>query len=299
MSRLAKILIGILILLVALAILGALLAKPAQSHRFYEQSEQQPLVIAHQGGNGQWPSNTLFAFDKAAAIGVDVLEMDLHITADDVLVLMHDETVDRTTNGVGAIEEMTLAELKQLDAGYRWSADDGQTFPFRNQGITVPTMEELFQAFPDMPMNIELKYAEMDMAPLFCSLIRQYGMEDKLLVASFHDDAMQSFRETCPEVATSAPQNEIIPLVLLSKVGLGFLYSPKAVAVQVPENRSGIHILTPGFIKAAHSRNMNVDAWTINEKEDMIRMIELGVDGIITDYPELLLETLGRNTATQ
>jgi len=194
MSRLAKILVGILLLLIALAILGAILAKPAQSHLFYAETEQRPLVIAHQGGNGQWPSNTFFAFDKAASLGVDMLEMDLHITADNVLVLMHDETVDRTTDGVGTIEEMTLAELKQLDAGYRWSIDDGQTFPYRNQGITVPTLEELFQAFPDVPMNIELKYTEKDMAPFFCTLIRQHEMADKILVASFHDDAMQSFR---------------------------------------------------------------------------------------------------------
>lgn len=296
MSRIAKILIGILIFLVVLAILGAILAKPAQSHLFYEQTEGRPLVIAHQGGDGQWPSNTMFAFEKAASLGVDMLEMDLHITADDVLVLMHDETVDRTTNGVGSIEKMSLAKLKQLDAGYRWSKDNGVTFPFRNRGITIPSLEELFQAFPDVPMNIELKYTEKDMAPLFCDLIRQYEMEDKVLVASFHDDAMQSFRETCPEVATSAPQNEIVPLVLLSKVGFGFLYSPKAVSVQVPESRSGIHILTPTFIKAVQGRNMKVDAWTINNQTDMKRMIDLGVDGIITDYPELLMETLDRDT---
>ncbi len=220
--------------------------------------------------------------------------MDLHITADGVLVLMHDETVDRTTDGSGPIEAMTLAALKNLDAGYDWSPDNGQTFPFRGQGITVPTLHEVFTAFPGMPMNIEIKKSERDMAEPFCALIRQFGKQTEVLVASFHDERMQSFRQTCPEIATSGAEDELLPLVLLSKVGLGWLYRPQAHAVQVPQSRSGIEILTRGFVRATHGRNMQVEAWTINDPDHMQRLIDLGVDGIITDYPDRLLAILQR-----
>ena len=107
----------------------------------------------------------MFAFERAVAMGVDMLEMDLHVTSDGGLVLMHDETVDRTTDGSAILEDMTLAEVKALDAGYRWTPDDGQTFPYRGQGITVATVEELFQTFPDMPMTIEIKLVESQPVP--------------------------------------------------------------------------------------------------------------------------------------
>ena len=113
---------------------------PAPEYLYYSGSLKYPLVIAHQGGDGLWPGNTLFAYQNAAKLGVDVLEMDIHITKDGKLVLMHDETVDRTTDGTGEIESMTLAELKQLDAGYSWTPDEGKTFPFRGQGITMTTL---------------------------------------------------------------------------------------------------------------------------------------------------------------
>ena len=121
-------------------------------------------MIAHQGGDGLWPGNTLYAFEQAAALGVDVLEMDLHITKDGVLVINHDETVDRTTDGTGTIEDMTLAELKALDAGYDWSKDGGQTFPYRGMGLTIPTLEEIFQTFPEYHMTIEIKKTTGSMA---------------------------------------------------------------------------------------------------------------------------------------
>ncbi len=279
----------------AIALLMVVLARPADACPACLRDLPRPLVIAHQGGEELWPSNTMHAFERAAALGVDMLEMDLHVTADGVLVLMHDETVDRTTNGTGRLEEMTLAEVKALDAGYYWTDDEGKTFPFRGQGITVATLEELFQAFPDMPMNIEIKLVEnIPVVEPFCQLIREHGKQDQILVASFHEDAMSAFRAACPEVATSTSQNEVINFFARHFVGLAASYSPPAQAVQVPEYRSGIHILTSRFVEDAHSRGMDVHVWTINEAEDMQRMIELGVDGIITDRPDILLELLGR-----
>ncbi len=295
LKKLLSAIVIVLAVVAAIAIVLVLLAQPAGDCPACLPGQPRPLVIAHQGGEELWPSNTMVAYERAVAMGVDVLEMDLHITADGALVLMHDETVDRTTDGTGRLEKMTLAEVKALDAGYYWTDDDGQTYPFRGQGITVATLEEVFQAFPAMPMNIEIKLVEnTPVVEPFCQMIRQYGMQDKVLVASFHQDALDTFRAACPEVSTSTTQNEVINFFVRHAVGLAASYSPVAQAVQVPEYRSGIHILTPGFVNDAHSRGMDVHVWTVNEAEDMQRMIDLGVDGIITDRPDILLELLGR-----
>lgn len=294
MNRALKIVLVIVAVIAAFFLIGAALAKPAPDHPYYAGDLPQPLVIAHQGGDGLWPGNTFYAYERAAAMGVDVLEGDVHRSKDGVLVLMHDETVDRTTNGSGLIEDMTLAELKALDAGYDWSPDDGQTFPFRGQGITVPTLEELFRAFPDRRMNIEIKLTRESMAQDLCDLIREYNRQNLMLMASFHDERIQEFRSICPEVATSASETEVRNLVIMNLVFWGRLYSAPANAVQVPERQSGIEVLTPRFVNTAHHRNMKVDAWTINETDDMQRMLDLGVDGVITDYPDRLLELLGR-----
>lgn len=298
MARRILQLVGIilLVLVVALAVL-AVLAKPAEDHPFFSAGPPQPWVMAHQGGDGLWPGDTMYAFERAAAMGVDVLEMDMHSTADGVLVLMHDDTVDRTTDGEGPINDFTLAELKTLDAGYDWPTDpdmaDG-TFPYRGQGITVPTLEEVFIAFPDWRMNIEIKQVDPPIAEPFCQLVRQYGMEEQVLVGSFHQEAMDAFRSACPEVATSGTEDEIRPFYILNTLFLGFLYTPPAQAFQVPEYSGSLHVLTPRFIRGAQGRNVEVHPWTINEVEDMERMIDMGVNGIITDYPDRLLDLLGR-----
>lgn len=290
-KRIALTVLGIILLVLALIMV---VSKRAPDHPYYTDELPYPLVIAHQGGDGLWPGDTLYAFEKAVALGVDVLEMDLHITKDGVLVISHDETVDRTTNGTGNIEDMTLAEIKLLDAGYNWSDDSGQTFPYRDVGIRIPTLEEIFQAFPEYHMTIEIKKTEGSMAVPFCEMIRAYGMQDKILVASFHDERMAEFRQICPEVATSSARQETTAFVLLSKVFLGRLYSPSFYALQVPEESSNITVMTAQFVRAAHERNLHVEPWTIDDPEQMKTYIDWGVDGIITDRPDLMLEVLGR-----
>lgn len=284
--------LGVLFLAVVLA---AVLSQPAGEHPYFGGGPPRPWVIAHQGGDGLWPGNTLFAFQQAAEMGVDVLEMDLHQSADGVLVLMHDETVDRTTDGRGLIRELSLAELKQLDAGYDWSPDGEQSTPFRGQGIQVPTLEEVFQAFPDYLFNIEIKQVEPSVGAAFCDLIRQYGLEIRVLVASFHSQAMQDFRQACPQVATSATRSETTIFFALNSVYLGRLVTPPYQAVQVPEYSSGLRVLSPRFVRGAHGRGLEVHAWTINTTADMQRFLDMGVDGLITDRPDLLLELLERN----
>jgi len=289
-----KIALSVLGVILLALVLVAVFARRAPEHPYYSSDLAYPLVIAHQGGDALWPGDTLYAFEHAAELGVDGLEMDLHITADGVLVINHDETVDRTTDGTGEIEKMTLAEVKALDAGYDWSNDDGETFPFRGLGITIPTLEEIFQAFPKYRMTIEIKKTTDSMAEPFCDMIRSYNMQDKVLVASFYDKRMEEFRQVCPEVATSSAKQETTVFVFLSKAYLGRLYSPAFYALQVPEESSGITVMTAQFVRAAHERNLRVEPWTIDDPQQMKLYIDWGVDGIITDRPDLMLEILGR-----
>jgi glycerophosphoryl diester phosphodiesterase len=293
-SRFVRVLLTLLIVLVVMIGLMALLADPAESKGPFADGPPRPWVIAHQGGDGLWPGDTLFAFENADQLGVDVLEMDMHSTADGVLVLMHDATVDRTTDGSGRLNDMTLAQIKQLDAGYDWTDDGGQTYPFRGQGITVPTLEEVFDAFPDQYFNIEIKQAEPSIAEPFCQAIRDHGLVDQVFVASFSQEVVDEFRQVCPEVATSTGESDGIKLLVPSFVFLEAIHSPRAQVVQSPEEYFGMTVLRQRTVDAAHNRGLEMHAWTINETEDMERLLALGLDGIITDRPDRMLDLLGR-----
>jgi glycerophosphoryl diester phosphodiesterase len=265
------------------------LARPAPSQALFKKLPNPPLRIAHRGGSGIWPENTLFAFERAAQLGVDMLEMDVHASADGVLVVIHDETADRTTNGTGPIREKTLAEIKQLDAGYRWSNDGGQSYPFRGQGITIPTLEEVFQALPEIPMIIEIKQDEPAITSDLCQLIHQYGRQDDVIIGSFHMEALNQMRQICPEVATSANANEVRAFVALSYLRLTKIYSPAPLAFQVPVRHGNVEIVTQRFVQSAHERGMQVHVWTVNEPAEVERLLSIGVDGILSDRPDILM----------
>ncbi|WP_420642223.1 glycerophosphodiester phosphodiesterase [Candidatus Leptofilum sp.] len=295
-SRKTRIVLGVAGILLILYVTLAWRAQPVPAHPFFTQQDGV-MVIAHQGGEWLRPSNTLAAFDHAVELGVDVLEMDIHQTKDGVIVLMHDDTVDRTTDGRGTINEMSFAEIRALDAGHYWTDDDGATYPYRGQGIQVPTLEEIFQNYPNMRMNIEIKQETPSMVRPFCQLIRDYNMEEKILVATFHQATVEEFREVCPHVITSMVEPEIQLFFGLNTVFLGALFQAPGTAFQVPRTSSlpiigEVDVLTERFIRVANSHNIQVHAWTINDPAEMERLIGLGVNGIITDRPDLLLEVI-------
>ncbi|HEV2762007.1 MAG TPA: glycerophosphodiester phosphodiesterase [Pyrinomonadaceae bacterium] len=274
-------------------------ARPASEHPYFGRggAPRTPLVIAHRGGAGLWPENTAYAYERALALGVDVLEIDVRSTADGELVVIHDRTVERTTDGSGAVGTFKLSELKKLDAGFRWSPAGGESFPFRGRGLTVPTLREVFEAFPQARYNIEPKQENVGLAAPLCRAIREAKMTERVLVASFGADVLEEFRRECPEVATSASASEASKFLTLSTTGLEETFTPAAQALQVPEFAGGMRVLTRGFVEAAHARNLHVHAWTINDEEAMQRLLAVGVDGIMTDYPDRLLKVLGRETA--
>ena len=262
----------------------------------FKRENSRPLVFAHRGGGGLIPENTLEAFIYSARMGVDVLELDIHSTADGTLVVMHDAAVDRTTAGRGRVNELTLEAVKKLDAGYLFSTDGGQIFPFRGKGITVPTLREIFDALPEMTFNIEPKQHVPSIIVPLCALIRERKMVDKTIVGSFNQTTIDDFRRECPEVATSASPSEVSRFLALSKAGLGDSYSPPMQALQVPENLGNLQVVSEEFIETAHRLNLKVHVWTINETADMQRLLEMGADGIMTDYPDRLLTLLGRKS---
>ena len=279
-----------------LTIVSSAVTKPLKGfdHPFFAAAKNRPEVIAHRGGAGEWPAETKFAFTEAVKIGVDVLEMDVHLTKDQHLVLMHDDTVDDTTNGRGAIRKFTLAQLKKLDAGYRWTDDGGRTFPYRNKGITIPALKEIFEAFPQRRMNIEMKWSGSSPVKALSDLIRQHGMTDRVLVASSSDQLLEEFRKRSPGVATSMSAPELAHFLLKQTLPKADSPLHQPDALQLRERVTLIQLVNKDLVDKAHRLKLPVHAYTVNKIADMKRMIELGVDGIITDYPSRLLNLAGR-----
>jgi len=289
--------LGVMVILAGIYIYLAMrTGKPAIERAIFQNIEKaRPLVFAHRGGGGLFPENTLEAFRYSAQMGVDVLELDIHSTADGALVVMHDSRVDRTTNGSGKINDFTLADLKKLDAGYLFSPDGGKTFPFRGKGITIPTLQEIFDALPDKHFNVEPKQAEPSVVKPLCEMIRGRKMTDKVIVGSFRQEAIDEFRAECAEVATSATPSEVSEFLALYKVGLGETYTPPMQVLQIPERLGALQIVSKDFVATARKLNLQVHVWTINETDDMKRLLDDGVDGIMTDYPDRLLDLLKNN----
>lgn len=288
MSKKLGIIVIVLLVLVLLAAVQLIIAQPRPSRAYLQNS----LNIAHRGASGLAPENTLITFDKALELGADVLELDIHATKDGKVVVIHDETVDRTTNGTGIVKELTLADLKKLDAGYYFTLDGGETYPYRGQGITIPTLKEVFAEFPGCRINIEIKQSDPPIELEVLELIEEAGMINRTLVVSRHDEVIERFRALTDDIATGASENELRDFMVYLKLKAVPFYAPKADAFQVSEWHDEYHIVTQPFLKAAHSKNIKVHVWTVNEEDTMRRLLEMGVDGIITDYPGRLSKEL-------
>ena len=259
-----------------------------------------PIGFIHRGGAAVVPEDTILGFREGLKYGDAVIECDVHSTLDGELVVMHDELVDRTTDGEGRISQLTYAEIQRLDAGYRFSSDNGATFPWRGRGVAVPTLGEIYAEFPDRPVNIEIKKGgRPDIEERVAAAIAAAGAQSRTLVVSQSRTTMQRFREVSKyEVATASSRLELLGYWLLSLLHLTWLIDPPFQALQPPEKYKGIPIVTPGFARAAHRRNLRVDVWTIDDEADMRRLLGYGVDGIMTDRPDVLARLLGQSEAT-
>jgi glycerophosphoryl diester phosphodiesterase len=253
-----------------------------------------PVNFAHRGASARAPENTLEAFRLAVEAGASGLELDVHVTRDGEVVVIHDPTVDRTTDGSGAVSAMTLEEMRRLDAGYDFSPDGGRTFPYRGRGLTVPTLAEVYAEFPDARVNADIKEAP-GAEEAVLRVMRGAGAEGRTLIASTDHPVIRRFRRVSEgRVATAASRREIAAFYFLSRLRLEALVRPQYAALQVPVEHHGITIVTPRFVAAAHSRGVRVDVWTINEVAEMRRLLDLGVDMLMTDRPEALEDLLAK-----
>lgn len=245
-------------------------------------------IIAHRGGAIEAPENTLVAFDAAVTISPKViLELDIHYSSDKKIVVHHDPVLERTTNGVGKLRNLTFDELRKLDAGYNFKNEQGE-YSYRGKGIQIPTLEELFAKYPDTRMIIEVKPNERDLGKDLYDLARKYNRMDKTIFASEHSRVVQYLRSLDAEILTNAGEDEILRTLMLLNVNLPSLDSMKADAFCIPESHSGIQILSPELISELNKRHKKAYIWTVNDESDMRRLIEQKVHGIITDRPKAL-----------
>lgn len=249
-----------------------------------------PRVVAHRGDSANYPENTLDAFISAAKMGIDVIETDVHLTKDKKLVIWHDPTLERNTDGEGTLESHTLSELKELDAGYTFTKDGGKTYPYRGKGIKLCTLDEALKACPESRFNIDLKSQEEDIVNIFIDVIRQNKAEKRVCGASFHLNNLKKLRRLAPEIQTSVTTWEVIPLLLREKLHILPKTFDRILVFQVPVRQYKITVITKHFIKEMHKRGAVVMVWTINDENEMRRLFSLGVDTIMTDNPRLVIK---------
>lgn len=275
---------------VALLLFGATLLQPRtapqEASLAVSSPGMRPLVVAHRGGAGLAPENTLEAFAESRPMS-DLLELDVRLTADGELVVIHDASVDRTTDGTGLVREMSTDELKSLDAGY-WFTEDGQSYPYRGRGVRIPLLAEVLEAFPDIPLLIEIKDEEEGAALALAELLAAAGATERVVVGSFSDRVIAAFRRSSPATPTTAATGEAVRFLVMSRLGLDEFAKVPWQVLSVPPGQGRLTVITSGFVEAAHRKGVQVHAWTINDPDEAERLIALGVDGIITDYPDML-----------
>jgi glycerophosphoryl diester phosphodiesterase len=238
------------------------------------------------------PENTLAAFSEALAAGADRLEMDVHLSADEEVIVLHDGDVDRTTDGHGPLSRLRLSEIRKLDAGYQFESSAG-TFPFRGRQMRVPTFAEVLTHFAKVPLNVELKVDDPALVDAVQRLLDRHDAKPRVLLTAESQSLMERIRLAMPDVLTGMCASEV-----LSFWGNGGnpSYRAPGFALQVPVTFSGIPIITKRFVDVAHEANLEVHAWVINEEDEMRRLVDMGVDGIMTDFPRLAAKVLGRTS---
>jgi glycerophosphoryl diester phosphodiesterase len=247
------------------------------------------FVIAHRGGAKRRPENTMTAFDYAVALGVDAIELDVHLSRDGVPVVIHDPTLARTTDASGTVAERTADELARLDAAFRFERDGA--FPFRGQEIGVPTLEAVLARHRGMPFMVELKGSVPELARRVVDVVTRQDAADRVIYGSFSDVSMAALRRAAPDAITSAASREVSAALIRSYCWL----KPRPSGYQlfqVPEVKGGTRVVSRRFVAGARRAGLPVQVWIVNEAAEMTRLLEWGVTGIISDMPDVAISAV-------
>jgi glycerophosphoryl diester phosphodiesterase len=245
----------------------------------------RPLVFAHRGGCALGPENTLAAFDRGLAAGADGLELDVHLSADGIAVVCHDETLDRTTGTRGRVQALAAAELAGVDAGCQFRDAHG-AYPFRGQGISIPTLRDVLARYPGIPLIVEMKVDTPEMGRAVAEDVRRAGAADRVCAAGYGQRALDAARAALPDMPSSGTHPEVRLAVYRSLARWPVRRAPYQM-YQVPERAGPIRVVSPRFLRHAHRAGFLVQVWTVDEEADMRRLLEWGVDGLISNRPDV------------
>jgi glycerophosphoryl diester phosphodiesterase len=251
-------------------------------------------VIAHRGASGEVPENSLTAFEAAVQQGADALELDVRLTADGAPVVIHDATLDRTTDRTGPVNVHPLADLRSVDAGWTFPTDGGRTYPYRGRDVRIATLGEVLWAFPRLAVLVEIKEPEAQDAVR--RVLVQEDAVGRCVLASEHHAALRVFDE--PPFLRAASSAEISALywaVLLRKrppAGRYRLFS-------VPRRHRGLTVPTRGFLAAARERGCPVHVWTVDSPDDARKLWQRGVAGVVTNLPGRIAEARELSAVTR
>jgi glycerophosphoryl diester phosphodiesterase len=256
-------------------------------HPFFTSSRRD--VFAHRGGAALAPENTLAAFERGLTLGADGIELDVHLSRDGAVVVHHDATVDRTTDGHGAVSGLTADELARLDAGFHFRGDSVDGYPFRGRGIGVPRLAEVLSRFRDARVIIEMKESGAALAQAIVDVVRRADAVERVCIGSKWRRALSTVRASAPAIATSAAYEEV--RWALYRSWIGWPPSPRDCygGFQVPESAEGLRVVSPRFIRAAHRGGRAVQVWTVNREDQARRLLGWGVDALITDRPDVIV----------
>jgi len=243
-----------------------------------------PIVYAHRGGAKLRPENTLLAFDHGLSLGADGLEFDVRLSRDGVVVVHHDATLERTTNGRGPISAHSAAELARLDAGYH--SDD-----FRGQAGGVPRLDAVLARYPSIPLLIELKVNDPVLAHRTIDALRKANAVERVALGSYETRVLRAAREYEPAIRTGSSREETRLALYRSWVRCP-VRRPRYQEYQVPEFAGTTRVVSPRFVRYAHDAGLAVKVWTVDDELEMQRLIGWGVDAIISDRPDIAVRVV-------
>jgi glycerophosphoryl diester phosphodiesterase len=248
-----------------------------------------PHLFAHRGASAHAPENTLVAFEQGHAAGVPYLEMDCHATRDGEIVVLHDATLDRTTDGAGPVGALPFSEVLRLDAGYRFTPDGGRTFPYRGTGARIPRLVEVLERFPQTRVNLEIKPEDRQVAEEVIRIVRRVRAEARMLLASEKAATLEHVRKLDAGTAIGSSLGDIVAFFQALRDGTLARHTPRGQALQIPPSFMGEDLVAPESVQAAHGLGLRVHVWTINDPAEMARLLGCGVDGLMSDDPALLV----------